>query len=63
MVKLETGVGCTSYDISERRNEIFKIKTSKEAIVGRAQLWIPNSFLFQLNKTIIFSYIRKFVEN
>ena len=28
-------------------------KTSKEAIVGRARLWIPISVLCQLNKTII----------
>ena len=39
-------------------------KTSKEAIVGRARLWIPISFLCQLNKTIIlfgsnFGYLRK----
>ena len=39
-------------------------KTSKEAIVGRARLWKPISFLCQLNKTIIlfgsnFGYLRK----
>ena len=34
----------------ERENTI---KTSKEAIVGRALLWIPISVLCQLNRTII----------
>ena len=40
------------------------IKTSKEAIVGRARLWIPIFVLCQLKKTIIlfgsnFGYLRK----
>ena len=28
----------------------YCIRISKEAIVGRTRLWIPISFLFQLNK-------------